>query len=144
MNFKLPLIALFVGALSLSACGGGGDSGSGVAVSGPASLVSTDVTVGSGATVAAGTPITINYTVWVYKADASDFKGSQVDSGTGLQFTAGATNIIAGVSNGVVGMKVGGRRVLLIPAAQAYGGSGSGAIPPNSGVVFDMTVTAVR
>lgn len=144
MNFKLPLIALFVGAMSLTACGGGSDSSNNVAVSSPAALVSTDLTVGTGATVVAGTSVTINYTVWVYKADASDFKGAQVDSGTGLVFNAGATNIIPGVSNNIAGMKVGGRRLLLIPAAQAYGASGSGAIPPNSGIVFDMTLTAAK
>jgi FKBP-type peptidyl-prolyl cis-trans isomerase FkpA len=144
MRFKLPLIAVMVGALSLSACGGGSDSTPTVAVSGPATLVSTDVTVGTGATVVAGSSVTMNYTVWVYKADAADFKGVQADSGTAFQFTAGATNIIPGVSSGVVGMKVGGHRVLLIPAAQAYGSSGAGSIPPNSGIVFDISLTAVK
>lgn len=144
MNFKLPLIALFVGAMSLTACGGGSDSSSNVAVSSPATLVSTDVTIGTGATVVANSNVTMNYTVWVYKADATDFKGVQADSGTGLNFTLGKDNIITGVVTGVVGMKAGGRRVLLIPASQAYGSSGAGAIPANSGIVFDMTVTAVK
>lgn len=144
MNFKLPLIAVMVGALSLSACGGSSDSGTSTSVSSPATLVSTDVAVGTGATVVSGSGVTMNYTVWVYKADAADFKGVQADSGTGFPFTAGATNIIPGVSTGVIGMKVGGHRVLLIPAAQAYGSAGAGSIPPNSGIVFDMTVTAVK
>jgi FKBP-type peptidyl-prolyl cis-trans isomerase FkpA len=141
MNFKLPLIAVFVGALSLTACGGGSDSSSSVTVSSPATLVSNDVTVGTGATVTNGSKVTINYTVYLYNAAASDFKGTQVDTGT-FPFTVGAGGVISGVDVGIVGMKVGGRRVLLIPASQAYGASGQGSIPGNSGIVFDMTVTS--
>ncbi len=144
MNFKLPLIAVFVGAMSLTACGGGSSGGGSVAVSSPASLVSTDVTIGTGAAVTSGMTVNINYTVWLYNASASDFKGSKVDAGS-FQFTAGApTGVIQGVSVGVIGVKVGGERVLLIPASQAYGSGGSGSVPPNSGLVFDMTVTAAK
>ncbi|WP_426194626.1 FKBP-type peptidyl-prolyl cis-trans isomerase [Massilia sp. DWR3-1-1] len=145
MNFKLPLIAAFVGALSLSACGGSsGTSTPAVAVSSPATLVSTDVTVGTGATVTTNASVTMNYTVWVYKADAVDFKGVQVDTRSGFVFTVGDSQIITGLNSGIIGMKVGGRRVLLIPAAQAYAEKGAGVIPPNSGIVFDMTVTGVK
>ncbi len=144
MNFKLPLIAAFVGALSLSACGGSsGTSTPAVAVSSPATLVINDVTVGTGATVVKGSSATLTYTISLYSATATDFKGSQIETGP-YTFTVGEGKTIAGVDTGIVGMKVGGRRVLLIPAAQAYGSSGSGAIPPNSGVVFDMTLTSLK
>lgn len=142
MKFKLPLIAVFVGALSLTACGGGGSSGNGVAVSSPATLVSNDVTVGTGATVANGSAVTINYTVNLYNETSTDHKGALADSGT-YSFTV-PTNVIAGVATGIIGMKVGGRRVLLIPASQAYGSAGSGPIPPNSGIVFDMTLVSAK
>ncbi|WP_426114237.1 FKBP-type peptidyl-prolyl cis-trans isomerase [Massilia sp. PWRC2] len=143
MNFKLPLIAAFVGALSLSACGGGSNSSTPTtSVSSPASLVINDITVGTGATVTASSSVTINYTISLYKADAANFTGTQIETGP-YSFTVGV-NTIAGVSAGIVGMKVGGRRVLLIPASQAYGSAGSGAIPPNSGVVFDMTLVSAK
>ena len=141
MNFKLPLIAAFVGAMSLSACGGGSDSSTPAStVSSPATLVINDITVGTGVTVTANSTVNINYSIYLYKADATDFKGALVDSGP-YPFTVGV-NTITGVSAGIVGMKVGGRRVLLIPASQAYGSSGKGSIPPNSGVVFDMTLVS--
>lgn len=141
MKFKLPVIAVLVGALSLSACGGGSDSAPAVAVSSPATLVSNDVAVGTGATVASGSAVSITYAVYLYNASASDFKGTKVDAGS-YSFTVGASGTIAGVATGIVGMKVGGHRILLIPASQAYGSSGSGAIPPNSGIVFDMTLVS--
>lgn len=144
MNFKLPLIAVFVGAMSLTGCGGGSNNGSGsVAVSSPSSLVANDVVVGSGATVVKGSNVTLTYTIYLYNASAADFKGAQIETGP-YNFTVGGGNTIAGVDTGILGMKVGGRRVLLIPASQAYGASGSGSIPPNSGVVFDMSLTALK
>jgi FKBP-type peptidyl-prolyl cis-trans isomerase FkpA len=146
MKFKLPLIAAFVGALSLTACGGGGSDSNGnsnVVVSSPASLVSNDVTVGTGATVANGSTVSIDYKVYLYSATASDFKGAQVDAGP-YTFTVGVSNVITGLTTGIVGMKVGGHRILLIPASQAYGASGYASIPPNSGVVFDMTLSSAK
>ena len=81
MNFKLPLIAAFVGALSLSACGGGSNSSTPTtSVSSPASLVINDITVGTGATVTASSSVTINYTISLYKADAANFTGTQIMS----------------------------------------------------------------
>lgn len=145
MNFKLPLIAVFAGALSLTACGGGSSSGSGsVAVSSPASLVISDVTIGTGATVVNGSNVTLNYTISLYSATAANNTGTKIESGV-FNFkvgTVGPGGAITGVDVGILGMKVGGHRVLLIPASQAYGSSGSASIPPNSGVVFDMTLTA--
>lgn len=143
MNFKLPLIAVFVGAMSLTACGGGSSGGGSVAVSSPASLVINDVTVGTGATVVKDSNVTLNYTISLYSATAANNTGAQIESGT-FKFkvgTVGQGGAITGVDTGILGMKVGGRRVLLIPASQAYGSGGAGSIPPNSGVVFDMTLT---
>lgn len=143
MKFKLPLIAVMVGALSLTACGGGSDSPAPVAVSNPASLTINDVTLGTGTVVAKGTSATITYTVYLYSATATDFKGTQLETGP-FTFTVGSGGVIAGVDAGIVGMKVGGRRILLIPSSQAYGSAGQGSIPPNAGLVFDMTLTAAK
>lgn len=142
MNFKLPLIAAFVGAMSLSACGGGSNSTPTTSVSSPATLVSKDVTTGTGPAVTASSTVTINYTISLYKADAANFTGTQIETGP-YSFTVGV-NTIAGVSAGIVGMQVGGRRVLLIPASQAYGSAGTPTIPGNSGVVFDMTLVSLK
>jgi FKBP-type peptidyl-prolyl cis-trans isomerase FkpA len=146
MKFKLPLIAVMVGALSLSACGGGsGGGGASVSVDNPASLTITDVTIGTGATVANGMNVTITYAAYLYKNGAIDSKGTLVDPGAQpYNFTVGAGKVIPGVDIGIVGMKVGGHRLLAIPASQAYGASGSGGVPPNSGILFDMTLTAAQ
>ena len=156
MKLKLPLIAAFVAVLGLTACGGGGSSGAGgVAVSSPATLVKTDTVVGTGAIAATGTTPTLKYTGWLYNASAADFKGSQFDSGTlnpngvssNPRFILGATSgatLIAGFDQGVVGMKVGGKRPMSIPSSLGYGAGGTTGIPPNSGLVFEIEVTAVN
>ncbi|MFL6674460.1 MAG: FKBP-type peptidyl-prolyl cis-trans isomerase [Massilia sp.] len=144
MKLKLPLVAAFVAMLALTACGGGGggDSAGGVAVSSPATLVTTDTAVGTGAEAATGKTVTVNYTGWLY-IDANNHKGTQFDTGT-LQVKLGAANVIAGFEQGILGMKVGGKRTVLIPASLGYGASGRGSIPPNSGLVFDIELTNVQ
>ena len=155
MKLKLPLIAAFVAVLGLTACGGGDSGSSGTTVSSPAALTKTDTVVGTGAVAASGTTPTLKYTGWLYNASATNFKGSQFDTGTinpsGItsnpRFILGATTgptLIPGFDQGVVGMKVGGKRTLLIPSSLGYGASGTNGIPPNSGLVFEVEVTAVN
>jgi FKBP-type peptidyl-prolyl cis-trans isomerase FkpA len=155
MKLKLPLIAAFVAVLGLTACGGGGGGSAGSTVESPLTLTMTDTLVGTGTVAAAGTTPTIKYTGWLY-VSAGDHKGAQFDSGTinpsgvssNPRFILGATSgnmLVSGFDKGVTGMKVGGKRTLLIPSSLGYGASGSGsAIPPNSGLVFDVEVTAVN
>ena len=145
MNIKLTFLAAACAAvLSLSACGGGGDDGApAVAVASPASLVVTDSLVGTGDTAVAGKKLTVNYTGWLYSDTAADRKGLQFDKGT-IPFTLGRGDVIAGWDQGLVGMKVGGKRTLAIPASLAYGSRGSGPIPPNAGLIFDVELTKVE
>jgi FKBP-type peptidyl-prolyl cis-trans isomerase FkpA len=145
MKLKLPLIAAFVAVLSLSACGGGGggSSSSSVVVANPAAFTKTDTVLGTGLDAANGKVVTVSYTGWLYSATASDNKGSQFDTGS-FSFTLGAGQVISGFDQGVLGMKVGGKRTLLIPSSMGYGASGSGSIPPNAGLVFEVTLTAVQ
>ncbi len=105
----------------------------------------TDLVVGTGTQAAAGSRATVAYTGWLYDSSKADGKGTQFDSGTSFTFTLGAGSVIKGWDQGVVGMKVGGQRRLVIPPALAYGSSSPGAgIPPNATLVFDITLTSVQ
>ena len=140
---KLPLIAAFAAMLALSACGGGSDDAPALpAVSSPAALTRTDNVVGTGAEAVAGKTATVAYTLWLYSSTASDFKGTRQESGE-FAFTLGSRETITGFDQGVTGMKVGGKRTILIPSALGYGSAGRGPIPPNSGLVFEVTLNKV-
>ena len=143
MKLSAPLIAVFVAALSLSACGGGSSDSPAVAVSSPATLTVTDTVVGTGTAAATGMTATVTYTGWLYSATATNFKGSQFDTGT-FSFKLGAGSVISGFDQGVIGMKAGGTRTILIPSALGYGASGTTGIPANSGLVFEVKLTAVQ
>jgi FKBP-type peptidyl-prolyl cis-trans isomerase FkpA len=145
MKFKLPLIAAFVAVLGLSACGGNSGVSGGTTVSSPATLTKTDTVVGTGADAVAGKTVKVNYTGWLYSDTAADHKGAQFDTSTGkapLEFLLGANKVIAGFDQGVTGMKVGGKRVVLIPSALGYGANGAAGIPPNSGLVFEIELVS--
>jgi FKBP-type peptidyl-prolyl cis-trans isomerase len=149
MKLKLPLIAAFVAALGLSACGGGGPSTTGTptsVVASPATLTKTDLIVGAGADAVIGKHVTVNYTGWLYNATATDFKGAQFETSYGgapYSFTLGVGQVISGLDVGVEGMRIGGKRLVVIPASMAYGSTGAGSIPPNSGVVFELDLQSV-
>ena len=106
-----------------------------------------DVRAGTGAEATTGALLTVNYTGWVYDGTKTDAKGLVFDTSIGkdpFQFTLGAGSVIKGWDQGVVGMKVGGLRRLIIPPALAYGDQRSGPIPPNSTLVFDIELLAVQ
>lgn len=137
-------VAVFVAVLSLAGCGGGGGgSSSSTAVANPAQFSATDVVLGTGTEAATGKTATVTYTGWLYSDTAADHKGTQFDTGT-FSFTLGQNQVVPGFEQGVLGMKVGGKRTLLIPSSMGYGATGSGAIPPNAGLVFDVALTAVQ
>lgn len=104
-----------------------------------------DQQVGAGATAQPGMHVTVDYTGWLYDDKAADKRGKKFDSsfdhGKHFTFTLGAGQVIAGWDKGVAGMRVGGRRELLIPATLGYGSRGAGnAIPPNASLVFEVTL----
>lgn len=100
-----------------------------------------DVQEGTGEVVQSGATITAHYTGALAK-DGTIFQSSH-DFGDAVTF--GLNQVIAGWTNGVPGMKVGGTRRLVIPAAQAYGAqSPSAGIPPNSDLVFDIELIAIK
>jgi FKBP-type peptidyl-prolyl cis-trans isomerase FkpA len=141
---------LLTAAMLLSACGGSPDQPTATATTSPvSSLESVDLKEGGGAAVAAGQTAVVEYTGWLYEAAAPDKKGKQFDSSTGhapFRFKVGAGDVIAGWDQGVVGMKVGGRRRLVVPADLAYGsaGAGGGVIPPGATLVFDVELVAIE
>src|SRR5437870_5401377 len=106
----------------------------------------TDTTLGSGAEAAPGHKVSVHYTGWL---DQSGKKGTKFDSsldrGQPFSFTLGARQVIQGWDQGVAGMKVGGKRTLVIPSQLGYGARGAGgAIPPNATLVFDVELLDVK
>lgn len=145
MKFKFPLVAAFVALLSLAACGGGGSNTSNIPVANPPQLNKIDTLVGTGTEATNGKTVTVTYTGWLYTDDpaATGHRGTKFDSGS-FSFVLGAGAVIAGFDQGVLGMKMGGKRTIEIPSNLAYGSAGSGSIPPNAGLVFDVELTNVQ
>ncbi len=104
-------------------------------------LQSTDLVVGNGAEVPVGASVTANYTGAI--ASTGKIFESSYDSGQPVTFSL--DQVIEGWQKGVPGMKVGGKRRLVIPASMAYGDqSPSPDIPPNSALVFDIEIVSVQ
>jgi FKBP-type peptidyl-prolyl cis-trans isomerase FkpA len=104
----------------------------------------TDLVVGTGATATPGTLATVAYAGWLHDSSRPDAKGTQFDSSASFSFRLGAGEVIRGWDQGVVSMRVGGQRRLVIPPEPAYGSSGRGPIPPNATLVFDVTLNNVQ
>jgi len=111
-------------------------------------LQSEDITVGSGAEAVAGKRVRVHYTGWLYDPTAPNNRGKKFDSskdrGVPFSFGLGGGEVIRGWDEGVQGMKVGGTRVLTIPADLGYGARGAGGvIPPNATLVFEVDLLGV-
>jgi FKBP-type peptidyl-prolyl cis-trans isomerase len=112
-------------------------------------LQKTDMTVGTGVEAVAGKIAVVHYTGWLYDPSAADKKGRKFDSSldrhSPFSFPIGGGKVIRGWDEGVVGMRVGGRRTLIIPPDMAYGGRGAGGvIPPDATLVFEVELLDVR
>ena len=112
----------------------------------PNGLKYTDTKTGDGATATPGSKVSVHYTGWVYTNGTKGAKfDSSVDRGQPFQFTLGAHQVIAGWDEGVAGMKVGGKRTLIIPPELGYGARGAGGvIPPNATLMFDVELLGVQ
>jgi peptidylprolyl isomerase len=109
----------------------------------PDDLVVTDLSVGDGAEATGGSTVTAHY-VGVAHSTGEEFDASY-NRGEPLSFKLGAGQVIAGWDQGIVGMKVGGRRQLVIPPHLAYGDRGAGgAIAPGETLIFVVDLVGVR
>jgi FKBP-type peptidyl-prolyl cis-trans isomerase FkpA len=114
-----------------------------------AALEVEDLVVGQGAEATPGSRVTVHYTGWTYDHALPEKKGAAFDSsrksGQPFSFVLGQQQVIAGWDQGVTGMKVGGQRRLVIPAALAYGERGAGGvIAPGATLVFDVELLGVQ
>jgi FKBP-type peptidyl-prolyl cis-trans isomerase FkpA len=109
----------------------------------PDGLQYIDVQVGCGPAAVSGSNVTLQYTGWL-KSTGKKFDSSWDRPGQPITFVLGQGKVIKGFDEGLDGMKQGGTRRIIIPAALAYGKTGSPpTIPPNSVLIFDVTMSSV-
>jgi len=132
----LPLIVFCLLAAVLASCSG--DS--------PTELTTKDLVVGTGDQAVKGATLTMHYTGWLYSNGRRGKKfDSSLDSGQPFTFTLGAGEVIEGWERGIEGMKVRGKRELIIPPELGYGAQGSPpAIPPNAVLNFEVELLGVQ
>ena len=108
-----------------------------------------DTQVGTGREAEPGFNVTVHYTGWIYDAAADGHKGKKFDSSMDRKqpfvFFLGGGQVIQGWDEGFAGMKIGGKRTLVIPSEMGYGARGAGgAIPPNADLIFDVELLDVK
>jgi FKBP-type peptidyl-prolyl cis-trans isomerase FkpA len=106
-----------------------------------------DTVVGKGKPAVAGKTVTVHYSGYLYAPKSPKGHGPQFDTSVGnapFTFPLGMGAVIKGWDDGVAGMKVGGKRTLIIPAELGYGARGAGPIPPNSNLIFDVELVDVK
>jgi FKBP-type peptidyl-prolyl cis-trans isomerase len=134
-----------------SGCGGNSNSSSSPSTSSPMKVTGQPTTtssglqywdnvVGSGATATPGSTVKVHYTGFLTNGQKFD---SSRDRGEPFSFPLGAGQVIKGWDEGVAGMKVGGQRQLRIPPQLGYGPTGTGPIPPNATLIFDVELLGV-
>ena len=112
-------------------------------------LQKNDTVVGTGREAEPGFNVSVHYTGWLYDEKAADHKGkkfdSSVDRGQPFKFDLGAGQVIQGWDEGFAGMKIGGKRTLIISPEMGYGARGAGGvIPPNATLIFDVELLDVK
>ncbi len=144
---SLAVIALIIGAVVVLRGGAAAPSASPTptskvtaAASPSAGLVSTDEVIGTGAEATANSTVSAKYTGTL--DDGTVFDSTDKHGGQAIEFPL--SNVIKGWQQGIPGMKVGGKRKLVIPPELGYGAQGTAGIPPNSRLTFEIELTAVK
>ena len=96
-----------------------------------------DLTLGDGALVESGSTVLVDYAGWLPN-------GANFDAGTDVSFQVGIDNLIEGFTEGMIGMRVGGTRSMVIPPGLGYGDQVVGGIPANSTLVFRVTLNSIE
>lgn len=110
----------------------------------------TDTVIGTGSSVGSTSAVEVHYDGWLYDPDAPDHRGAKFDSsrdkGRPFQFRVGSGIVIKGWEEGVQGMKVGGKRQIIVPARLGYGerGAGGGVIPGGAALVFELELLRLQ
>ena len=103
-----------------------------------------DLVVGTGPEAMNGDTLVVNYTGWLYDVIAADNKGSQFDQGE-FDFVLGAGQVIGGWDRGLLGMRVGGHRRIIVPPELGYGAAGfPPTIPGNAVLLFEVELIEIR
>lgn len=137
----VPVLGLLLSAAMIAGCNGE------TATSPAPAFSQTDLRAGTGAAAAVGNRITVSYTGWIYDAGRPDQKGPQFETnvgGTPFTFTLGAGQVIQGWDEGLVNLRVGGLRRLVIPPSMAYGSFRNGPIPANATLVFEVELVGLE
>jgi len=141
---KILQIAVLSSIFFLSACSDdNAKATTDVPASGINELQIIDVVVGTGKKTVNNHRAAVHYTGWIYDPSAPDKKGKKFDSSYDRNrpfiFSLGNKNVIQGWDEGILGMRIGGKRTLIIPPHMGYGDKGAGSsIPPNSTLIFDV------
>jgi FKBP-type peptidyl-prolyl cis-trans isomerase FkpA len=142
----VAFLVLILGSALVTGCGGGTDSPTSPSNQPRGEYSQTDLVVGTGAEAVAGRRLSVHYTLWQYDPTRPDNKGTQYQTSVGSQpfaFTLGTGAVIRGWDQGVVGMRVGGRRRLVLPPELAYGAAGNPPIPGNASLIFEIELLDV-
>ena len=111
-------------------------------------FVQTDLRAGSGVPALTGYKVSVYYTGWLYDASRPDGKGLQFETNVGAEtpftFILGVGQVIPGWDSGLLNMRVGGLRRLVIPPTLAYGSARSGPIPANATLVFEVELISAE
>jgi FKBP-type peptidyl-prolyl cis-trans isomerase FkpA len=119
----------------------------GAVVFSPKQLISSDINVGKGPVAGPGSTVTIHYTGWLYAPHAPKLRGNKFDSSIGAapySFKVGAGSVIRGWEEGIKGMRVGGKRQLIVPASMGFGKDGLGPVPSTANLLFEIELVDVK
>jgi FKBP-type peptidyl-prolyl cis-trans isomerase FkpA len=147
METLMKRAILLMALLAAAGCGSSSTSASSLPPTSVGAFTTTELTIGTGATAATGSRVSTTYAGWLYDTGKPNGKGSQFDPGPGpLNFTIGGGSLIRGFEQGVIGMKVGGQRRVIIPPELAYGSGtpNAASIPPNATLVFEITLVSAQ